>query len=395
MTAPALGSRALFPDLEVPYYLNYAAVSPLSQPAREAAVGALEAQARGGAAAIGAWLEGLAAARGGFASIVGGRADEVAVVGNTSAGVTAVAMGFPWAAGDRVLLFEGEFPANVTPWQRAAALYGLELVFAPVDALRTDPDAFWAAVDRALAARVRLVAVSAVQFQTGLRVPLGELARRARAAGARLFVDGIQACGIAPIDVGVGMDFLAAGGHKWLGGSFGAGFLWASAEGWGLLRPHLAGWLSHADGMAFLHGAPGLLRYDRPLRTGPSSVEGGAFNAAGVAALGASVGLIAALGGPAIAAHVEGVLEPLERGLVALGFESARSADPALRAGILATRPPAPWSPAALASALADRGVAVSTPDGWLRFSAHWPTAAADVPAVLARVADALRATAA
>ena len=57
------------------------------------------------------------------------------------------------ASGDRVVLFAGEFPANVTPWQRAARMFGLEIIWLcatdhldggdhpPAWALRTGRDA--------------------------------------------------------------------------------------------------------------------------------------------------------------------------------------------------------------------------------------------------------------
>src|SRR5262245_1296445 len=76
---------------------------------------------------------------------------------------------------------------------------------------------------------VRLVAVSAVQFQSGLRMPLQAMSRMCHVHGAELFVDGVQACGVVPVDVRAeGIDYLACGSHKWLMGLEGAGFLYVA-----------------------------------------------------------------------------------------------------------------------------------------------------------------------
>src|SRR5262249_23977936 len=154
---------------------------------------------------------------------------------------------------DRVVIFEGEFPANTTPWLRAAELFGLTVVWIPVADFLASEEQGLSRLDRELAQGARLVAVSAVEFQSGLRMPVEAMAARCHAAGAELFVDGVQGCGVVPIDVSAsGIDYLAAGAHKWLMGLEGAGFLYVNPSRVEALRPHVAGWLSHEDAIAFL-----------------------------------------------------------------------------------------------------------------------------------------------
>src|SRR5262249_30545396 len=161
---------------------------------------------------------------------------------NTSRGMSDVALCFPWRRGDRVILFEGEFPANVTPWQRAAETFGLSIAWVPLSAFhdgaasgpkpragmaRAIASSEEAGLDRLraeLARGARLVAVSAVQFQTGLRMPVESMAALCHASGAEIFIDAVQCCGAVPIDAGAsGVDYLASGSHKWLMGLEGAG----------------------------------------------------------------------------------------------------------------------------------------------------------------------------
>jgi selenocysteine lyase/cysteine desulfurase len=172
----------------------------------------------------------------------------------------------------------------------------------------------------------------------------------------------------------------------------GAGVLYVRAERAAALRPYPAGWLSHVDPVRFLvEGHGGHLRYDRPLRARADVFENGTFSAAGCFALETSVGALLALGVERIHAHTNAYLDALEAGLVARGFESLRSADPAGRSCILGVRPPAgPHDVASLSRGLAARGVVTSTPDGVLRFAPHWPNHADEVPVVLDALDDAM-----
>lgn len=387
---PRLGDRSLFPDLQPFAYLNHAGVSPPSRPVLEAARGALEDFARRGGGAVGAALERRRRLKGKLARLLGVRPEELGLTQNTGAGIAAVALCFPWKRGDRVVGFRGEFPANVTPWQRAAELFGLDLALLPLDPFERSDEEGLAALAAELERGARLVAVSAVQFQTGLAMPIQAMAALAHRHGAEICVDAVQALGVRPIDAGaLGIDYLAAGAHKWLMGPLGGGVLWARAERGAALRPHLAGWLSHEEAARFLADGPGHLRYDRPIRARADLVESGGVAEVALAGLEAAVDLILSLGPEAILAHVGRYLDRLEPELTALGLATARAREPARRSGILSVRPPAGTDLADLGRTLAARGVAVSTPDGWLRFSPHWPNGLDEVP----RVVEAVRAT--
>jgi selenocysteine lyase/cysteine desulfurase len=383
-----LGDRSLFPDLTWKVYLNHAAIAAASSPVVDATRAIVDDYARRGFAAFFDWHAERASLRDKLGRLVGGSADDIAFVTSTTDGIIDLALCYPWKRGDRVVVYEGEFPANVTPWQRAAELFGLELVMLPLADFAEDDEGGLARLESELARGVRLVAVSAVEFQTGLRMPLAGMASRCHARGAELSVDGVQACGIVPIDVGaLGIDYLACGSHKWLMGLEGAGFLFVRRERVGALVPRVAGWLSHEDGLAFLSSGAGYLRYDRPIRQRVDFLEGHNMSSVSLAALDASVGLLLSIGVAAIADHVHHYLDALEQGLVARGFRSMRARARHRRSGILSVLPP-PEAPAAvtvmaLQRELARRSVSTSTPDGLLRFSPHWPNDPSEVPLVL------------
>ena len=234
------------------------------------------------------------------------------------------------------------------------------------------------------------MAVSAVQFQTGLRMPVEAMAELCHRHGAQLFVDGIQAVGAVPIDART-VDYLTVGSHKWLMGLEGCGFLYVHPERIGALQPRMAGWLSHQDGLGFLFDGAGHLRYDRPVLKQARFLEAGAYNTVGFEALRASTAMIKDLGVSNIFAHVTAYIDQLEAGLQGLGFTSLRATAPAGRSAILSLSPPNGVDLIALTAAINARGVAVTMPDGRLRIAPHWPNAIDEVSLVCAVVDEALR----
>ena len=390
MVKPRLGDRVLFPDLEGIAYLAHAAISPLSKPVCDRIVDVARAYSRGGMAGFASWAPRLREVRQSLASLISADPTEIAFVANTSQGVIDIAFGLPWRKGDRVVLFEGEFPANVTPWQQASEEFRLELCWLSLDAFHRSVDEGLTELERILDRGVRLVAVSAVQYRTGLRMPLAEMAALCHKYGSEIFVDSIQALGATPLDVSWGIDYLSSGSHKHLMGPEGAGFLYVAERCAASLNPRLAGWLGHKDPVAFLIGDRPQLRYDNPLQVGAPALETGTSNVIGLAALGTSVAILRELSVPAIHAHVQAYLDRLEAGLVERGFRSHRATVPALRSTLLSVTVPADVRLSMLATALRARGVVCNTPDGLMRLAPHFPNAHDEVPLVLEAVDQAL-----
>ncbi|BDG07920.1 aminotransferase class V-fold PLP-dependent enzyme [Anaeromyxobacter paludicola] len=389
---PRLGDRALFPDLAPAAYLNHAGLSPLSLPVRRAVAGFTDDYGRHGGGAFARWFPRRAALREKLARLLGASPEDLALTSSTSSGLIDVALSFPWRAGDRVVCFEGEFPANVVPWQRAAALFGLEVRFVPLAPFHRGDEEGLAAVEAELRAGARLVAVSAVQFQTGLAMPLGPLARLCHAHGAELAVDAVQALGATPLDVrALEVDYLAGGSHKWLMGLEGAGVLYVRPERVEALRFGVGGWLSTEDPVSFLSKGPGLLRYDRPLRRRADAFEYGSSSLVSLVALDAAVGLLLEVGVGEIRAWLDRYLDLLEPGLAERGFASVRAREPGRRSGMLCARPPPGVELERLRDRLAASGVAVAIPDGHVRFAPQWPNRPEEVPLVLSAIDRALR----
>lgn len=390
---PLLGDRSLFPDLEPRAYLAHAAISPPSSAVVDAIEDTLKRMREGGVLAYPQFEVEREQLRRQLAALVGVDAADVALTANTTRGVSDVALSIPWKAGERVLVFEGEFPTNVTPWQSAARLYDLRVVLHPLGPFLDESGAGLQRVEDELRRGLRLVAVSAVQFRSGFQMPLRQLAELCARHGAELFVDAIQACGVVGLPLaGWGVHYAACGGHKWLMGPEGTGFVYVAPDQARALRPPVAGWLSHDDPAAFLFRGGGHLRYDRPLKTTARVFESGGLNLYGFSGLRASVTLIEQLGVARIQRHVAAYIDALEGGLVARGFRSLRAGRAEARSGILSVEAPDGIDVVELSRELKQRGVVPSTPDGALRFSPHWPNSLDEVGYVLGTVDEALAA---
>ena len=175
-----------FPSRLATIQMNHAAVSPL--PAR--AVAALAEYAHElstrGPLAFPELSARIAALREGAARLLGvtqelGGPSSIAIVPNTTYGLSLVAQGLDWRPGDVVVTTESEFPANLTPWLDLARL-GVEVRRIPTrDGAFTAEEVF-AACD----ARTRLVSLSLVAYHTGFVAPAAEVGAFCRDARHRL-----------------------------------------------------------------------------------------------------------------------------------------------------------------------------------------------------------------
>src|SRR3954453_3067782 len=117
------------------------------------------------------------------AQMLGVSRDEVAFLPSTSDGVNMVAQTIDWRPGDNVVVETIEFPSDVYPWLLQQQ-NGVEVRFVGTG-FEVPPGAIEAAID----ARTRVVALSHVSYLTGVRHDLAPIGAAAHAAGALFIVD--------------------------------------------------------------------------------------------------------------------------------------------------------------------------------------------------------------
>lgn len=233
--------RNLFPAAGKYTYLNSAAVAPLPTVAVEAVGRQLRDVSENGSANFADWIAAKQRARELVAGMLGVRAEQIAFMRNTSDGFASVAGGLKWRAGDNVVSFAREFPANFYPWRRVRDDFGVELRLCPERDGRIDLDEFVGLIDP----NTRLVSISAVQYDSGFRADLERIGRRAREVDALFAVDVIQGFGAMPFDLPAQLVDIAAGAsHKWLCSPEGGGILYLSERARERVEPTLVGWIS-------------------------------------------------------------------------------------------------------------------------------------------------------
>jgi cysteine desulfurase/selenocysteine lyase len=167
---------------------------------------------------------------------------EIGLTPNTGYGINIAAQSLPLEPGDRVVISDGEFPANVYPWLHMRRR-GIEVEMVPRTA-HGWPDEE-ALIERLNSPSARALSISLVQFSTGYMADVERLAEACRSAGCYFVVDGIQGIGATPFDVAAtAVDILACGGQKWLLSPWGSGFVYVRRELLESMHPPAVGWMA-------------------------------------------------------------------------------------------------------------------------------------------------------
>ena len=348
--------RDQFPVADRLIYMNHAAVAPLPRVAAEAmqrfATDALE----WGSWHYSEWLDSYEGVRRSMARMVNATPAEIALTKNTSEGIATVAMGIDWRAGDRIVCFEEEFPANVYPWLRLER-QGVKITWArATDSLDSLDEKIRGA---------RLVALSFVQFLTGYRADLNAIGKICKDRGAFFFVDAIQGLGVFPLDVrAANIGAFAADGHKWLLGPEGCAVLFVAKEWQDAIEPVEVGW-TNFEGFDKYQGRTSVLRPDA------GRYENGSLNTIGCYGLRASLDLILDIGVANISAKVQALGDRLAEGAVRKGYEVLGHRTPTTGAGIVSVRKSG-IDATELNTQLKQNQVTSAARMGWLRLSPHF-----------------------
>ncbi|MCU1291055.1 MAG: Class aminotransferase [Acidobacteria bacterium] len=236
--------RSLFPATKKYTYLNSAAVAPLPTVSAEAVYSQLRDVSENGSAHFNEWVQTKMRARALVSEMLCVQAEQIAFMRNTSDGFASVAAGLEWNAGDNIVTFEREFPANFYAWRRIRDKYDVELRLCPERDGRIDLDEFIGLID----SNTKLVSISSIQFASGFRADLERIGKAARKVDALFAVDIIQGFGAIPFDLPAQyVDIAAGASHKWLCSPEGCGILYLSERARQRVEPTLVGWISVED----------------------------------------------------------------------------------------------------------------------------------------------------
>ena len=292
--------------------------------------------------------------------------DRIALLPNTSTGLFHAALGLP--RGD-VLVPAYEFPSNLYPWRRAAALGRVQPVPLATDRYRRITPEL---VRAALTADTVAVSLSAVDSRTGFRADLAGI-RQVIGPDRLLIVDAIQGLGATVLPWTVA-DLLVTGGQKWLRAGWSTGFLYASDLALERLEPTLTGWTGVTDPTLY----DGL---DHPLLDTAQRFSITNLSPVAAGALARALELVERAGMGRIAAHIAQRTDELIDTVRSAGGRVLSPTAEHERAGIVSFTVPS-TDPALVGKALEEHGVTATLHPDQIRLCAHASTTLATVDLV-------------
>lgn len=204
------------------------------------------------------------------AAYLGGAPDELALTQSTTMGLAMIYLGLPLQAGDELLLTEHDHVAHHEAARMGAARAGATVRKIPLfdrfeDLPAISAEAIAARLRAAIRPATRVVGMTWVHSQSGLKLPLRALAQVVREANAGrdeahralLVIDGVHGLGAEDEAVAqTGVDVFVSGTHKWIFGPRGTGLVWARASTWARMRPIFPTFSSEELYVAWLQGKP-------------------------------------------------------------------------------------------------------------------------------------------
>jgi len=220
-------------------YFNHAAVSPWPTCAVDAIQDFSQQNLKTGSSNYLKWMEIERNLRELLCKLINvDSSNDIALLKNTSEGLSVIAYGLDWEKGDNIVIPADEFPSNRIVWQ-SLKQFGVEL--RQIDIRDTD-NAEQALIDAA-DDKTRLISVSAVQYTDGFKLDLAKLGAYFSTTETLFVVDAIQQLGALRFDnKQIKADFIIADGHKWMLGPEGLALFYSHPDARSQLKLKQFGW---------------------------------------------------------------------------------------------------------------------------------------------------------
>lgn len=368
--------RKLFPVIEEGItYLNHAATSPLSKRVLSAINKYLDERSRTNIDNYLLFQGILTETRSLAARIINSTPDRIAFFDNTSNAINLLASGLEWKAGDRVVLDDIEFPANVYPFLNLKRL-GVEIDFVKNRGGRILPED----IEAKISPRTKLLSISHVQFLTGYRSDLATLGKLCKGKGIVFAVDAIQSAGVMEIDVRkMEIDFLAAGGQKWLMAPQGIAFAFVSENLQDKIKQAYLGWTSIKDFFG------NFTNYRLDIDATARRYENGTLNYIGITSLHQSISTLLEIGIGPIEEHVLDLGDLLISEIGKIGFQPYIVGDRCERSGITSIKI---HDAEIYSAALQKSKIEVALRQGLIRVSPHFYNTDGDIMTLVGKMKE-------
>jgi selenocysteine lyase/cysteine desulfurase len=364
-------ARSLFPYLKTgKIYLGHASTAPMSTYVADRLKEYIIVRSEGVIDDYKAVLRSVDSVKAGLGRMINTTHDRIAFTDNTNNGIDILAQSVVWKKGDRIILNDIEFPANVYPFMNLKN-YGVEIDFVKShDGIASAED-----IISAITPSTRLISVSQVQFLSGYRVDLEAIGKVCKEKGIIFSVDAIQGLGAVRLDVKEShIDFISCGTQKWLLGLQGLAFIYVSKKLQESMEPKHTGWLSMED-------AWNLVDFKLVFKSTADVFQGGTMNYPGIHVMDASLKLLEEFGLDEIEERIiENSVYFISR-LKEIGvIPYPADVDRKYLSGIVSFRHP---SAAKIFNKLLTKNIISSLRDGGIRFAHHFYNSKEDIDIVI------------
>ena len=273
-------------------HLNHAAVAPWPVVTRDAVIKFAQENASIGSQRYDCWIKTEQQLKQRLARLINAHTtDEIALLKNTSEGLSLIARGLRFNAGDNIVIPAEEFPSNKVVWQ-SLEIQGVEVRLVPVQDIEEPELALINAMDE----HTRLLSCSSVQFARGLVLDLTIIGKACKQQNVLFCVDAIQSLGAIVFDAQACFaDFVVADGHKWMCGPEGTALFYCRKEVQDQLQLTQFGWHMLKDAFDFSR-QNNELPLEQKIAAGAQRFESGSPNMMGITALNASLGMLLEIG---------------------------------------------------------------------------------------------------
>ncbi len=359
--------RSLFPHLHAgSLWLNHAAISPLNVRTKTAVDKYLTNRSEGTIDDFPQIVQIAKNTKEHVGRIINAPPERIGFVNNTSDGLNILANGIEWKSGDRIVLNDSEFPANVVPFLNLKR-HGVEIDYVK----NRNGEILLSDIESAITPRTKVLSISFVQFLSGFKSDLAAIGELCKQKNIIFCVDAIQGVGAAPIDVLAShIDFLSCGTHKWLLSLTGFGFIYLTEKLQARLDQQFFGWTSNK------HFFTNFFDYRLDPDDTARRYENGAQNNAGVIALGESASLLNEIGIKNIYEHLLYLTDTIIEFADTEGFAVLTPREHSKRGGIVTLEVP---NAEKVLGSLNKQNITVSLREGKLRFSPHFYNSDEDI----------------
>ena len=296
--------------------------------------------------------------------------ERIAFLDNTTNGIIWLAQGIDWKSGDRIILNDVEFPANVYPFLQLKEK-GVE-----IDFIKSSNGIVTAEeIIDAIKPETKLLSISFVQFLSGYRIDLEKIGRVCKEKKIIFSVDSIQGLGAIRLDVEkFNIDFLANGTQKWMLGLQGLAFIYVRKELQDKMKSAPIGWLAVKD-------AWNLLNFDLTTKETGERFQPGTLNNLGIYAFNSSMKLINEFDFDEIEKQILSNSKYFIEELAKIGYKSPLVSFPEMHlSGIVSFRS---QDAQKIFDILSQKKIVCSLREGYIRFAPHFYNTKQDIDYVV------------